>query len=129
MDSDYESETEDKDIEEVEEEEVGDDLLEQPEQTRKRVLIPPYKFRTSDDLTKYEAVRLVSIRATHIDQGSPVYVEIKPGDSTIDIAVRELMEKRMPLYIERKISNVGGFRYVELRNPNRMNCTKEWFEK
>ena len=56
-------------------------------------------------LTKYEKTKILALRAAQIQNQSAIYVSIAPFDleqmTALEIAERELMEKRIPLTIRR----------------------------
>jgi len=53
-------------------------------------------------LTKYEIARIVGGRALQLSLGAFPLVEVKPGDTPIDIAKRELEAGVLPIIIRRK---------------------------
>ena len=56
-------------------------------------------------LTKYDISRLLTLRAEQIAQGSPLFVEYKGETDYIEIAKRELKEKKLPIVIYRQLPN------------------------
>lgn len=56
-------------------------------------------------LTKFERARVLGVRTQQINSGAKIFVERKEGDSSLDIATRELLNKRMPFLICRNIRN------------------------
>ena len=56
---------------------------------------------TSNRLTKYEKAKILGIRANQIDRNAPVMIDIDGEISSLEIAKRELIEKKLPLIIER----------------------------
>jgi DNA-directed RNA polymerase subunit K/omega len=71
---------------------------------------------TSNILTIYEIVELIGIRSTQIAQGSPVFTDIKNITNSTEMAKKEIMDNRCPLYIKRHI----GLDKYELWDPNVM---------
>ncbi len=53
-------------------------------------------------LTKYEIARIVGGRALQLSLGAFPLVEVKPGDTPIDIAKRELEAGVLPIIIRRR---------------------------
>lgn len=53
-------------------------------------------------LTKYEIARIVGGRALQLSLGAFPLVEVKPGDTPIDIARRELEAGVLPIIIRRR---------------------------
>ena len=58
-------------------------------------------------LSKYERVRLLSVRAKQLAQGAKPLIKNTTGLSSRQIALLELKNKIIPLIIERPIPNVG----------------------
>ena len=71
---------------------------------------------TSNILTIYEMTELIGIRATQISQGSPVFVDIEYLSDPIEMAKKEIINNKCPLYIKRYI----GLDRYELWDPNIM---------
>jgi len=53
-------------------------------------------------LTRYERARIIGGRALQLSLGAFPLVEVKPGDTPIDIAQRELEAGVLPIIIRRK---------------------------
>ncbi|MCF8885461.1 MAG: DNA-directed RNA polymerase subunit K [Nitrososphaerota archaeon] len=53
-------------------------------------------------LTKYEKARIIGGRALQLSLGAFPLVEVKPGDTPIDIAKRELEAGVLPIIIRRR---------------------------
>jgi len=53
-------------------------------------------------LTRYERARIIGGRALQLSLGAFPLVEVKPGDTPIDIAQRELEAGVLPVIIRRK---------------------------
>ena len=68
-------------------------------------------------LTKYEKARIIGKRAMQISKGSPPLVEIGDLESPIDIAKKELMERKIPFIIRRPLpdGSYEDWRVDELR--------------
>lgn len=71
---------------------------------------------TSNVLTIYEMTELIGIRATQISQGAPVFVDIEFISDPIEMAKKEIINNRCPLYVKRYI----GLDKYELWDPNIM---------
>lgn len=56
-------------------------------------------------LTKYERTQLISARAQQLSMGAIPTVEVKDMKDTVCIAEKELMERKIPLIIRRKLPN------------------------
>ena len=52
-------------------------------------------------LTKFEKARVLGVRTQQIKSGAQIFVERKPSDTDFDVAMRELLSRRMPLIIRR----------------------------
>jgi len=69
------------------------------------------KYLSLPYMTKYEFDQLIGLRATHLARGAPAFVDI-PADYAIksnmelrDIAVREMVTKRLPYIVKRTLPN------------------------
>ena len=72
----------------------------------KEIVIVPSTYRkTSEVITKFEFTDVVSNRAKQIENGSPIFVDIKDETDPIIMAELEIRLKRCPLSIRRLISN------------------------
>lgn len=94
-------------------------FLEQ-KKVKERLVVPPEERRTSHRLSMAEKTNLIGIRASHIEKGAPIYVDIDNITDILDIAKKELREKKFPFLLERKINDFE----VEYWDPNKM--TIEW---
>jgi len=56
-------------------------------------------------LTKYEKVRILGTRAEQLSNGSKPLVNINNLHNSLEIAEKELLEKKIPILIERKYPN------------------------
>lgn len=75
---------------------------------------------TSNILTIYELIELISIRGSQISNGSYVFTDITGLSEPTEMAKKEIMDNRCPLYIKR---HIGLDRY-ELWSPNLMSKPK-----
>lgn len=77
------------------------------------------KLTTSEFLTKYEIANLIAIRSSQIERGSKIFVDYSDTDRSDQIAKKELLNRRVPLAIRRKVSSTKtGDYYEELPIPN-----------
>jgi DNA-directed RNA polymerases I, II, and III subunit RPABC2 len=85
--------------------------------TYNRMMDKNTQRRTIPFLTKYEKARIIGKRAMQISKGSPPLVEIGDLDSPIDIARKELMERKIPFIIRRPLpdGSYEDWRVDELR--------------
>lgn len=75
---------------------------------RKNVkIVKPEKRITSDFLSLYEYQQIIAVRAKHIENGATIYVNIEkiPNLSPLDIAAKEILEKKCPLAILRYLDD------------------------
>ncbi len=72
----------------------------------KEYIITPKKYRiTSDILSPFELARVVAERAKQIENGSIIFVDTKLEHDPIKIAKMEIMQRKCPLKIVRKITS------------------------
>ena len=80
------------------------------------MLVRP-KRKTIPILSKYERTRVVGERAIQISMGAPPLVEVGNLENPVDIAEKELREKKIPYIIKRVLPNglIELWRVDELR--------------
>ena len=81
------------------------------------------KRKTSDTISLFELTAIVGIRAQDISKGGDIiFCEIGEGHdmSAIDIAIKEIVEKKCPLSIERKVKNDTDGIVVEIWDVNEL---------
>jgi DNA-directed RNA polymerase I, II, and III subunit RPABC2 len=95
----------------------SDAKLEDFRTTYDRMMDKNTQRRTIPFLTKYEKARIIGKRAMQISKGSPPLVEIGDLESPIDIAKKELMERKIPFIIRRPLpdGSYEDWRVDELR--------------
>ena len=72
----------------------------------KEIVVVPNQYRkTSEVITKYEYTDVISNRAKQIENGSPIFTDIKDESDPIKMAEMEIRMKRCPLSIRRLISS------------------------
>lgn len=103
-----------------EDEEDGDLVIEDINQIIE-IIIEGNMRKTSNRIQKMEYTELLSVRATHIANGMPIYIEKYSGQTPKDIAEEELRAKKCPLLIKRVVGVEGNKCYVEYWNPNEMS--------
>ncbi|KAM5562368.1 DNA-directed RNA polymerases II and V subunit 6B-like [Rosa sericea] len=106
MDIGYEDEPVEPEIEEgAEEEDVdnNDDLAGDAVETDdKEEQVPVERPRkTSKFMTKYERARILGTRAVQISMNAPVMVELEGETDPLEIAMKELRERKIPFTIRR----------------------------
>ncbi|KAL8388635.1 hypothetical protein RB595_009116 [Gaeumannomyces hyphopodioides] len=63
--------------------------------------IPNDKRATTPFMTKYEKARILGTRALQISMNAPVLVDLEGETDPLQIAIKELAEKKIPLIIRR----------------------------
>lgn len=63
--------------------------------------IPDDKRTTTPYMTKYERARLLGTRALQISMNAPVLVDTGGETDPLQIAIKELQEKKIPLVVRR----------------------------
>ncbi|RLV90477.1 DNA-directed RNA polymerases I II and III subunit RPABC2 [Spathaspora sp. JA1] len=77
-------------------------LLQQTRQkTAKELAIPKEKRATTPYMTKYERARILGTRALQISLNAPVLVDIEGETDPLQIAMKELAQRKVPLVIRR----------------------------
>ncbi|KAK8228760.1 DNA-directed RNA polymerase I [Phyllosticta paracitricarpa] len=69
------------------------------EQRKKR--IPDENRTTTPYMTKYERARLLGVRAQQISMNAPVLVDLEGETDPLQIALKEMREKKIPLIVRR----------------------------
>ncbi|KAF8396861.1 hypothetical protein HHK36_018496 [Tetracentron sinense] len=108
MDMGYEEEPPEPEIEEGAEEDVDNNnnedipdplLAEAEEKEGQEPVERPRK--TSKYMTKYERARILGTRALQISMNAPVMVELEGETDPLEIAMKELRERKIPFTIRR----------------------------
>jgi len=68
----------------------------------------PSNYISSNMIRKTEVARLLSIRASQIERGQPVYCDIIGLSDPIEMAKKEFQERRTPLILRRRIKELIG---------------------
>nr|CAG4638888.1 EOG090X0MJU [Cyclestheria hislopi] len=115
-DDDYEPDDVGDDFEDVEEEDNLDEL-EQAEDDAQIDLLQPgetttgqlqTKRITTPYMTKYERARVLGTRALQIAMCAPVMVELEGETDPLQIAMKELKQRKIPIIIRRYLPD-GSF--------------------
>ncbi|XP_020207170.1 DNA-directed RNA polymerases II, IV and V subunit 6A [Cajanus cajan] len=107
MDMGYEDEPQEPEIEEGAEEELdnnkNDDATGDPLETVEKEEEQPVERprKTSKYMTKYERARILGTRALQISMNAPVMVELEGETDPLEIAMKELRERKIPFTIRR----------------------------
>jgi len=73
------------------------------------------RYKTVNQLTKYEKTKVLSERASQIDDGSSIFIEDYSNyDNAYEIACEELKQKKIPFIIKRPYGNT--FEYWKLND-------------
>ncbi|PKA62849.1 hypothetical protein AXF42_Ash019432 [Apostasia shenzhenica] len=106
IDMGYEDEPPEPEIEEgaVEEdnnnEDVPDDIVGEETEEKEQEQVPRPR-KTSKYMTKYERARILGTRALQISMNAPVMVELEGETDPLEIAMKELRERKIPFTIRR----------------------------
>lgn len=76
--------------------------------TTAELSIPKEKRSTTPYLTKYERARVLGTRALQISLNAPVLVDIEGETDPLQIAMKELAQRKIPLVIRRYLPD-GSF--------------------
>lgn len=63
--------------------------------------IPEAERTTTPYMTKYERARILGTRALQISMNAPVLVDLEGETDPLQIAIKELREKKIPLIVRR----------------------------
>ncbi|ORY69737.1 RNA polymerase, subunit omega/K/RPB6 [Pseudomassariella vexata] len=63
--------------------------------------IPNEERQTTPYMTKYERARILGTRALQISMNAPVLVDLEGETDPLQIAIKELREKKIPLIVRR----------------------------
>ncbi|XP_014512196.1 DNA-directed RNA polymerases II, IV and V subunit 6A [Vigna radiata var. radiata] len=107
MDMGYEDEPLEPEIEEGAEEDVDNnknddvagDAIDTEDKEEEQPVERPRK--TSKYMTKYERARILGTRAVQISMNAPVMVELEGETDPLEIAMKELRERKIPFTIRR----------------------------
>ncbi|ESW14698.1 hypothetical protein PHAVU_007G009900 [Phaseolus vulgaris] len=106
MDMGYEDEPIEPEIEEGAEEDVENkndemvgDAIDTEDKEEEQPVERPRK--TSKYMTKYERARILGTRAVQISMNAPVMVELEGETDPLEIAMKELRERKIPFTIRR----------------------------
>lgn len=73
----------------------------QRKKTTKELAIPKEERTTTPYMTKYERARILGTRALQISLNAPVLVDIEGETDPLQIAMKELSQRKIPLVIRR----------------------------
>ncbi|QPH02250.1 hypothetical protein C2857_006459 [Epichloe festucae Fl1] len=75
--------------------------LKSGEKSIKDKKIPESERTTTPYMTKYERARILGTRALQISMNAPVLVDLEGETDPLQIAIKELREKKIPLIVRR----------------------------
>ncbi|OAQ70060.1 DNA-directed RNA polymerase, subunit K/RPABC2 [Pochonia chlamydosporia 170] len=75
--------------------------LKSSEKSLKDKKIPEAERTTTPYMTKYERARILGTRALQISMNAPVLVDLEGETDPLQIAIKELREKKIPLIVRR----------------------------
>ncbi|KAG9442473.1 hypothetical protein H6P81_018327 [Aristolochia fimbriata] len=107
MDMGYEDEPPEPEIEEGVEEEIDNnnedlpDTVEPESEAKENEEATQRPRKTSKYMTKYERARILGTRALQISMNAPVMVELEGETDPLEIAMKELRERKIPFTIRR----------------------------
>ena len=67
-------------------------------------------------ISRYEIARALSLRAVQLSRNAPPHVTVDPGMEPLEIARRELMERRLPMTIVRQGKRIPMNEFQLLRD-------------
>lgn len=99
--------------------------LEQDKDHMRIYVVPSNSRITSNVIQKYEMVEAIGIRASQIEEGSPVFTDTTGLTNPIQMAKKEFFDRKSPLILERTVEEnhntftiyVEHFRVREMTFP------------
>lgn len=85
-----------------------EDISYKPKLRQDIVYLDKEQRRTSNYMTKFEYTEIIANRAKQIQQGGPVFTDIGNITDTIEIAKKELYDRKCPLCVERMLNDYIG---------------------
>jgi DNA-directed RNA polymerase subunit K/omega len=91
-------------------------------------IVPADERQARDVLSVSEMTAIVSIRATQIQDKNNCLVDITGLTDPRKMAMRELMERKCPLYVRRCVDGTGADAVYEIWDPNEMTYSLAYNE-
>ncbi|BBH06965.1 RNA polymerase Rpb6 [Prunus dulcis] len=88
-----------EDVENINNDDLPEDAIEAEDKEEQAQVEGPRK--TSKFMTKYERARILGTRALQISMNAPVMVELEGETDPLEIAMKELRERKIPFTIRR----------------------------
>lgn len=82
---------------------INSGFTEKPVKVVKELAIPKELRSTTPYMTKYERARILGTRALQISLNAPVLVDIEGETDPLQIAKKELAQKKIPLVVRRHL--------------------------
>lgn len=95
---------------------LGDDMYISNDIHKEDIITPNDKRISSEIMTLAEYTRILSERAKQIENGSPIFIDIKNESNPIKIAEQEILLKKCPMKITRYMTK----HIVEIYEVNEM---------
>lgn len=89
-------------------------------------VLPKEEYKTSNVLSAFEMTEIINIRSAQIAKTNICMVGMGNLDNAIEIAKRELMERKCPLVLQRLCGVVDEKLVYEYWNPNEMVFSLNW---
>jgi DNA-directed RNA polymerase I, II, and III subunit RPABC2 len=71
----------------------------------REIKVTPNDMRlTSDIMTMFEFSEIIGIRTSEIEKGAPVFTDVSDLNSSYDMAIKELFDRKSPLKVIRLVS-------------------------
>ena len=93
------------------------------------IVVANNKRRTSQKMSLFELTEAIGIRSAQIERGVPSTIDVGQMSNPVDIARMEMLYRRNPLIVERKIREIGNIIYVEQWKVREMTYTDLTYEK
>ena len=91
-----------------------------PLQRVKTVYVRPKDRITSEVMTKFEYAEVTSIRAKQLEDGDEPFTDVKDLHNPVDMAKKEIADKKCPLSVVRNRTFEGDTTIAELWQVNEM---------
>jgi DNA-directed RNA polymerase I, II, and III subunit RPABC2 len=96
-----------------------------PIQTATIIYVRPEERIMSEVMTKFEYTEIISIRAKQLEDHDQAFTDIGDLSDPLDMAKKEIADKRCPLSIVRERTTEGGVTIAELWHVNEMGIPSD----
>lgn len=83
-------------------------------------IVPPNERITSEKMSEYEIAEIINYRAVIISKGGVVYTDVQGFTDPIEMAKKEMIDRKCPLYLKRMIGHDEHKIYCEKWSINEM---------